>query len=442
MVNTPTKFEQNRNPSVVRLLYLAAWLWLGYLLLFFIIDRLFVRNPPAFGYYALNTLCALLVLGLAWWHQAQVRLGRAFLPLVIILMSAMPILVNHLFATRVVAPGLGLGATPGPNPGGLPLPPGPTTSAEGMALRLLPMLFMALVLTAWQYRWPQVVLYSLGTAGLAIGLIVVPALANGGVPNWVLPGILVAVVQTLCFLTVGYFISTLMSRMRAQQAKLAQANAQLLHYAGTLESLTVSRERNRMARELHDTLAHTLSGLSVQLETVEAYWDVDPKMAHTLLEKSLDATRSGLQETRRALKALRASPLDDLGLSLALRRMAESAVERANIQLELEIPEEAPPLAPDVEQCIYRVAQEAVANVVSHASANTLGVQLSYQGDETRLVVRDDGVGFEEQSKNGSLNGHFGLEGLRERAQEIGGQLTIASQPGRGTTVQLLIGQN
>src|SRR5439155_24600069 len=122
------------------------------------------------------------------------------------------------------------------------------------------------------------------------------------------------------------------------------------HHAGTLESLAVSRERNRMARELHDTLAHTLSGLSVQLETVEAYWDVEPRTAHAMLDRALEATRDGLQETRRALKALRASPLDDLGLSLAIQRMAESAVARADIHLDLAIPKQVPPLSPDVEQ--------------------------------------------------------------------------------------------
>src|SRR5438552_1018294 len=119
-----------------------------------------------------------------------------------------------------------------------------------MALRLLPVLFMALVLTAWKYKWPQVVLFSLGTAALAIG----PLLVTNGPPSVVFPGILVDVIQTLCFLAVGYFISALMGRLRDQQTELAQANAGLVHHASTLESLTVSRERNRMARELHDTL--------------------------------------------------------------------------------------------------------------------------------------------------------------------------------------------
>src|SRR2546429_7566084 len=100
-------------------------------------------------------------------------------------------------------------------------------------------------------------------------------------------------------------------------------------------------------------------------------------------DKVWRATRDGLHEPRRALKALRASPLDGLGLSLALRRMAESAVARANIQLDLVIPEQAPTLAPDVEQCIYRVAQEAVANVVNHASARALAVQLACDDGET-----------------------------------------------------------
>src|SRR5438105_6959943 len=93
MKNTIATSEEN--PNAARLLFLAALLWLGYLLLFFVIDRLFVRNPPSLWYYAINALNALLVLGLAKWPRAQARLGQAFLPVVIGLMSAVPILANH-----------------------------------------------------------------------------------------------------------------------------------------------------------------------------------------------------------------------------------------------------------------------------------------------------------------------------------------------------------
>jgi signal transduction histidine kinase len=247
----------------------------------------------------------------------------------------------------------------------------------------------------------------------------------------------ITVIQTLSFLVIGYFINTLMTQLRDQQESLEQANTQLVHYASTLEHLTISRERNRLARELHDTLAHTLSGLTVQLETVKAYWDVDATAAQTMLDRSLEATRSGLQETRRALKSLRASPLDDLGLSLALRRMVESAAKRANLRLDLGVSAQIPSLSPDVEQCIYRVAQEAVANVTYHANAKNLKVHLTFNGGGILLLVEDDGQGFTEQSGNHA--DHFGLPGMRERAQLAGGNLSIDSHPGQGTTVRLAI---
>lgn len=412
----------------VLLLRIVAVLWLGYLLTLAGLDRFFIAiQPPAmFGkpsptvvplptlYYVLHGLAALSVLGLAMWQGAQVRLGRAFLPLIIVCMSALPTLITILLAPE--------------------LTPGPLTSAEGMSLRLLPVLFMALVLVAWQYRWRHVVLFSLGMGALGL----MPF--SGHIPAFRLPfdpGTLVALIQTISFLTVGYCISALMNRLHTQHVALAQAHAQLRHYASTLEQLTISRERNRLARELHDTLAHTLSGLTVQLETVKAYWDVDPSVAKTTQAAALEAARAGLQETRRALKALRASPLDDLGLSLGLRELAATAAAAANLQLTFAASPELPLLAPDIEQCIYRIAQEALANVIRHANARHLIVQLTHEEDKLSLVVQDDGCGFDVQQ--GVQAGHFGLAGMRERAQLAGGQLLMSSQPGAGTLVRLLI---
>ena len=168
-----------------------------------------------------------------------------------------------------------------------------------------------------------------------------------------------------------------------------------------------------MARELHDTLAHTLSALSVQLETAKAYRDVDPAATAAILDTSLAATRSGLQETRQALKSLRASPLEDMGLSLALRQLATETAERANLQLDLSVPTHIPSLPHAIEQCLYRVTQEATANVAYHADARTMTVQLTFNGD-ILLQVSDDGRGFDPQQAEAA--GHFGLVGMRERA--------------------------
>jgi signal transduction histidine kinase len=177
--------------------------------------------------------------------------------------------------------------------------------------------------------------------------------------------------------------------------------------------------------------------LSVQLETIKAYWDIDNQTARSILDKSLTSAHSGLDETRRALSALRASPLDDLGLALALSAMAKGVTSRSNLGLDLSIMDKMPVLSPDVEQCIYRVAQEAVTNAVHHANAKKLMLKLEFVEGKVTLIVRDDGTGF-EIDKNTKTR-HFGLTGMREWAQLVGGELSITSKPGYGTTIQLTI---
>src|SRR5262249_42461360 len=145
------------------------------------------------------------------------------------------------------------------------------------------------------------------------------------------------VVQTLIFLLVGQMIVKLMNVQREQRQRLSEANARLALYASTLEQLTISRERNRLARELHDVLAHTLSGVAVELEGLRTMMRLDVERANALLNHSLQAIREGLSESRRALKELRAKPLEDLGLALAVRTLAESYATRCDFALELSI---------------------------------------------------------------------------------------------------------
>jgi signal transduction histidine kinase len=303
-----------------------------------------------------------------------------------------------------------------------------------LVLVVFPFLFVALMLVAWQYKWQHVLLVILGIFGLHFGMIW--SFTEPGSPAF-LGGLTVTLIQTIVFLAVGFSISYLISRLKEQQQSLAEANTRLAHHASTLEHLATSRERNRVARELHDTLAHTLSGLSVQLEAVKAYWDVDPQKARSTLEGSLKAAHSGLGETRRALQALRASPLDDLGLSLAVRTMVEDAAARANLALNFSVADKLPSLSPDVEQCIYRVAQEAVTNMAKHAKAKTLTVNLEPTEERVTLTVHDDGVGFDVEKKDEA--NRYGLQGMQERAQLAGGQLTVTSKPGEGTTVKLVV---
>ena len=211
---------------------------------------------------------------------------------------------------------------------------------------------------------------------------------------------------------------------------------QLGQYANTLESLATSRERNRLARELHDTLAHTLSGISVNLEALKTMLPAEELEAASMLDNSLSAARSGRDGTRRALNDLRAQPLEDLGLELALQGMVESLVERQALLADIRIANLVQILPPNVEQAFYRIAQEALENVSIHASPSKISFRLQEEDNMVSMEIRDNGVGFDTQSQVNTSR--YGLKGVRERATSIGADLTVLSRPGEGTTVRLV----
>lgn len=409
--------------DLTRVMRSAAWAWLIYLVILGCVEL--VMDPsriaiPVGIYYLVNGSIALLFLGFAYWPWFQRTIKSFYVPLMLIINSLLPIIANRFLLQT--------------------LPQGPLSNLEGMVLRLLPVMFIGVVITAWNYSWPVVALFSLATAGLEIALVQIiplPAmLTPGGLEESSQGMIMLAIVRSVALLVVGYFVNQLVSRLRRQHSRLAEANARLVQHTSTVEKLTISQERNRLARELHDTLAHTLSGLSVQLETTQAYFEVDPKKASRLLDKALAATKAGLGETRRALKALRATPLDDLGLLLALDKLARTAASRGNLDISIHIPDQLPGLSLDIEQAIYRIAQEALDNIIHHANASKLVFQLLLSGQDLILSVEDNGIGFNPDHE--LAPGHYGLAGIQERAHVAGGVLNIESQSGQGTSIQLI----
>jgi signal transduction histidine kinase len=304
--------------------------------------------------------------------------------------------------------------------------------------------FVMLVLIAWQYPFRYVLAYVLGLTLYQLWL--VPPLTHMPVSvdvSWL-------ILQAAMMLLVGYIIVQLVSIQREQRTALARAyeqqaaaNARLQRYAATLEELTISRERNRLARELHDTLAHSLSAVTVQLEAVRSLWHLDPDAARDLLEKADETARRGLTEARRALRALRASPLQDVGLALALRELAETAAERTGAALELHVPEQIGsdlPLA--VEQGVYRIAQETLENVVRHAEPQLIIVRLERNAGRLVFTVEDDGRGIDAatiQASEANSQDQLGIRGIKERAHLIGGRLQIMSRSGQGAKVHLTV---
>ncbi len=297
----------------------------------------------------------------------------------------------------------------------------------------LPILFVPLVLMAWQYSYRMVIIYTIFTNCLE--LIVLLAVVEN--PTYeIISLVSVPLLRAFAFGVVGSIVNTLVRTQRQQNQKLIQTNLRLNQYAGTLEQLATTRERNRLAAELHDTLAHTLSGLSINLEAIKTVVDPAQNEAQTMLDNSLRITRSGLDETRRVLKALRAGPLEDLGLKKAMQNLVEGASIRCSIPITFECPDQMPALPMDVEQSIYRIAQEGLENIVSHANAGSASMKMEVTSEKLELTLKDDGVGF--AAGVDTKDDTFGLRGLQERAAAVGGNLTVESQKNSGTTVRFI----
>jgi signal transduction histidine kinase/ligand-binding sensor domain-containing protein len=201
-------------------------------------------------------------------------------------------------------------------------------------------------------------------------------------------------------------------------------------------------ERNRIAREIHDTLAQGYVGISVQLELLgELLRQSKVEQATKQLEVTRGHVREGLADARQSIWALRSQDSGEKALPVRLRRMVEAA-EGNGVEARFSIHGAYRPLPPGTEQEILRVAQEAIHNIKKHALARSLFVQLEYGQREIALEVRDDGQGFasdktQESFPEGNGQGHYGLTGMKERAAVIGGVLDVTSEPGVGTAVRL-----
>jgi signal transduction histidine kinase len=215
-------------------------------------------------------------------------------------------------------------------------------------------------------------------------------------------------------------------------AELEKANELLRRYAVQAEELATAKERNRLAREIHDSLGHYLTVVNVQLEAAQALLPSHPERALEPLRNAQSLTKDGLADVRRSVASLRASPLEDRPLPEALEGLVEEC--RAGGLLSSLVTSGTPrPLPAQAELTFFRAAQEALTNVRRHARASRCDVVLDYQPSSVRLTVEDNGIGDEGGS------GGFGLLGVRERAQLLGGEVTVETGKGGGFRLEVEI---
>lgn len=238
---------------------------------------------------------------------------------------------------------------------------------------------------------------------------------------------------TALLLFMGRIITT--SGERGKLIAELQAAKQALELARERElELAALRERERLARDLHDTLGHALVTLTVQLEAAQRLQAADPARVPTLLAELQKLTRSSMEDLRRSLANLRAPGLGDRPLAEALRAMCAEAGGRFGAALDCQLAEGANSLPSAVAEALWRVAQEGLTNVEKHAQARQVQVNLTLQPREVVLRVTDDGIGLPPGAEE--KPGHYGLRGLRERVEGLGGTFTVVAAGTSGTVVE------
>lgn len=233
----------------------------------------------------------------------------------------------------------------------------------------------------------------------------------------------------------------------ADWRELSRDDLRLLYTVGDLISIAIERaklfassvrlgaaeERNRLAREIHDTLAQRLAGITLQLETADALLEAGAETARAqrVIQQTLALARESIEDARRSVLDLRAAPLEGRTLPEALEKLVAETEEKYELCTDFEVIGGGT-LPARVEVGLYRIAQEAINNILRHANAEWLAVQLTIMPETVELEIEDNGCGFDPQQIPG---GHFGLTGMKERVKLLGGDLTIHSALGVGTRI-------
>ena len=233
-------------------------------------------------------------------------------------------------------------------------------------------------------------------------------------------------------------------KVAQRTAELAQAREALAQQADQLRQLlrlTVSvqeQERTRLARDLHDGSNQLITGTLYEIQAAqESLLGRSPNLALQKLEIAKGLLRGLEAENRRIIAGLRPPALDAQGLVPALKSQAAGFQKLFGIACRLRVAGQPTRLPPEVETTIYRIVQEALNNVAAHAQARQVQVEVLDERRQLRVIISDDGVGFEFPTAAAAPVGHLGLMGMRERAESIGGQLRIRSRPGQGARVEL-----
>lgn len=304
---------------------------------------------------------------------------------------------------------------------------GLTLGPGGNWLIGLPMVSVAVERLSPRARWPVY----LGV----LAAIILPILYYSTVET----ALMNALIDSTAILFVVLITQTRLNEQRSREnaerltRDLEAANRQLAEYASQAEELAATQERNRLARDIHDNLGHYLTIVNVQIEAARVTCESDPARALDALDKAQDMARKGLNSVRESVAALRVSPVENRPLEDAIAELVDES-RTTGIVTEFHLLGDSRPVESKSALALYRAAQEGLTNVRKHADASHVDVTLDLsQPDHLRLSILDDGAGASDTSRG------FGLMGIRERVQLLGGEFKVETEVGKGFRLEVSI---
>ena len=249
-------------------------------------------------------------------------------------------------------------------------------------------------------------------------------------PWWTLSRLLWAIGIMALILIAGLVWVVFLGRRVREQTRIIEEK---IRRAGVLE------ERDRIAREFHDTLEQELAAITIQLDAVETQLNGSPETVRRLLGLARNMSRRSLSEARRSVWDLRSHLLENSDLAAALTELAAPLSAASGVEIAVKSTGLPRKMSAVTEHNLLRVTQEAIANALKHSGAKKIVVALTYEPSQIRLRLQDDGNGFEFSNAGQASSGHFGLLDMRERAEKIGAHFSLTSRTGHGTEILLLI---
>ena len=245
------------------------------------------------------------------------------------------------------------------------------------------------------------------------------------------------VAETLVFGLGIFFVLQLTNKVlteRQMRQKLAQANEQLQEYSQKVEELATVQERNRIARDIHDSLGHALTSLNIQMQTAVKLWEKEPVQAHSFLTQAQSLGKTAMQEVRKSISTLREDAKDEQPLEARIETLIDDYRKGTGLFICTNICRCGSVPKP-VAKTIYRTIQEALTNIFKYAEATEVTIKLRTTINELSLTIEDNGKGFDPKQKRSG----FGLRGMQERIISVNGQFKLITSPGKGCRIEVII---